>query len=163
MLAWMDCGDGRQTARASPFRVGKRTFEIGGWYEIEHHEFEKQDWFRITYHPTEGSPDKVEIASTLGDAHVQAETHYEGLRSVAMVKTEKPLGDTMKKVKRGKWRSRDGQEHEHVAIAHESSTIACSLTLDEAEQVGSELLRLAAEWRQELAGMPKGGEEEGEK
>jgi hypothetical protein len=54
-----------------------------------------------------------------------------------------------KQVKRYKWQSKNGQEHEDIAVFISDGRVACSFTLDEAEQVGRDLLRVAAEWRQE--------------
>jgi hypothetical protein len=53
----------------------------------------------------------------------------------------------MTTVKRHKWKSRNGQEHEQIAVYYEDGRLQNSFSLDDAEHVGRELLRLAAEWR----------------
>lgn len=53
-------------------------------------------------------------------------------------------------VERHKWKSKNGQEHETIAVWYPNGRIVCSFTLDEAEQVGRDLLRIAAEWRAEM-------------
>ena len=61
----------------------------------------------------------------------------------------------MIEVKRNKWRARNGQEHGHVSIVRIKGTLPwqrqliCTLKLEDAEQVGRELLRIATEWREE--------------
>jgi hypothetical protein len=61
MLTWMGCSDGRQTARATPFRDKGRIVEIGGWYCIEPFDVEGQRCFRLSYYPTLGA--KVELGA----------------------------------------------------------------------------------------------------
>jgi hypothetical protein len=84
MLTWMDCADGRQTARATSFREKGRIVDIGGWFCIEPLDEEGQRRFRLSYYPTLGRVVDLGIAFTLGDARVHAEEHYLGLRAQAL-------------------------------------------------------------------------------
>jgi hypothetical protein len=97
VLTWMRCADGRQTARATPFRDKGRIVEIGGWYCIEPFDVEGQRCFRLSYYPTQGEVAELGTASTLGDARVQAEEHYfdqrvRALRKPASGKSDEEQG-----------------------------------------------------------------------
>ena len=55
-------------------------------------------------------------------------------------------------VERSGWTAKDGSRHETVVISYRSGPVAVSFdSPEEAEQVAHDLLRLAAEWRQEIA------------
>ena len=51
-------------------------------------------------------------------------------------------------VERHKWQTKNGQEHERIVLFADGYDI-CPFTLDQAEQIGRDLLRHAAELRGE--------------
>ena len=57
-----------------------------------------------------------------------------------------------RKIERSSWTAKNGSRHEAITISYLSGVTADSFdSPEEAEQVANNLLRLAAEWRQEIA------------
>ena len=85
-LVWHDRGNGQCDAPAASFRKGRRWIEVGGQYYINEYFDEHGRCFRVGYQPGEGrSIHNIAITRSLGNARVQAATHYFDLCEAAAV------------------------------------------------------------------------------
>jgi hypothetical protein len=88
-LVWSDVPDGRQAARAAPFRYKGRVLEIGGFYLIEG----ADGCFRVSYYPTLGDALGLAVTCTRDAAQHQASAHYQSLRAAATKAAPAPPQD----------------------------------------------------------------------